>query len=223
MKVCTVEGCDRPHKALGMCSRHYREDLARRKGPCTVDGCDHLQQARGWCQGHYERWRQYRDVHADIPLGSSWTLTPEELAPCGTYASYQRGCRCGRCRKANRDVKRGQYQRQLVPAWPVVRHVNRLVEAGLSRSEVARRAGVPTTTVVAMLRRGGGRVSPHLAEALREIEAYPTVCVDCGGPPMPGGAERCLDCFHTWVDEQRRLRSRAARMGGLLSTRKEAS
>lgn len=36
------------------------------------------------------------------------------------------------------------------------------------------------------------------ADMARPDETGPKFCVGCGDPPMPGGALRCLDCFHVW-------------------------
>ena len=53
-------------------------------------------------------------------IASEWT---PELAPCGTKASYARGCRCGDCRHANtiahRDwARRKAYTRAAVTMPP---------------------------------------------------------------------------------------------------------
>lgn len=203
---------------MGLCGRHYREDLQARKGPCTVNGCDRLQQARGWCQGHYERWREYRDVYPHIPLGAA-TLHPR---PCGTPAAYNRGCRCDDCRQANADRKRDEYRRVRVTAWPVIRHVERLMADGMTRSDIARAAGLPYSTVATMLH-GRRWLHPHTAEAIRAVPLPSSRCTDCGREPMAGGAIRCLLCFQRWVAVRRKSKSAQARKAGLISTRKGAA
>lgn len=50
------------------------------------------------------------------------------------------------------------------------------------------------------------RYQPAVSEA-----PGPSVCVDCGGDPLPGGAIRCLACFHVWLDETKGF-SRGARV-----------
>lgn len=60
-------GCDSPHFALGLCSRHYeRQRTAKRRGPpksrknlsgCSEPGCPGEYHARGLCQMHYQRVR----------------------------------------------------------------------------------------------------------------------------------------------------------------------
>lgn len=66
-RICSVEGCERPHSARGLCNTHYcrltrNGDLG---GPipdpirvCTIDGCDRPHMARGLCKPHYERNRR---------------------------------------------------------------------------------------------------------------------------------------------------------------------
>lgn len=35
---------------------------------CSIEGCEHPHKARGWCRGHWERWRKTGDPEPDIPL-----------------------------------------------------------------------------------------------------------------------------------------------------------
>ena len=66
--TCTVEGCERPHKARGYCQTHYMQyqrgvpitpEIAvrdRNRAPtCTVDGCLNDEKALGLCDMHYMR------------------------------------------------------------------------------------------------------------------------------------------------------------------------
>ncbi|MCZ7568835.1 MAG: hypothetical protein M5U01_09640 [Ardenticatenaceae bacterium] len=64
---CTVDGCDRPHKARGYCDTHYARwrthgDPLREPPPpqasCSVAGCDAPHTARGYCRRHYDQWRR---------------------------------------------------------------------------------------------------------------------------------------------------------------------
>lgn len=66
--ICTVEGCDRKHKARGYCQTHYMQ--FKRGAPvvpeikvrvhgraltCEVEDCDKPEQALGLCAMHYAR------------------------------------------------------------------------------------------------------------------------------------------------------------------------
>ena len=67
--VCSVEGCERPILARGLCNAHYireRNDrpltppLHERQGPiCKVKGCEAPTSSHGgfdFCRSHYRRW-----------------------------------------------------------------------------------------------------------------------------------------------------------------------
>lgn len=73
--LCSVEGCERKQRALGMCQRHYQRfhatgttgDSARMKRlrgdpapPCSVEGCDRdaVYATLGLCNRHYEQLRR---------------------------------------------------------------------------------------------------------------------------------------------------------------------
>ena len=66
--ICSVDGCDRPSRAFGFCTLHYRrwrKDPATlllpppspRDPVCTYPGCERAHYARGYCAMHYQRWR----------------------------------------------------------------------------------------------------------------------------------------------------------------------
>jgi hypothetical protein len=107
---CSVNGCERPDKARGMCNMHYQRwystgDVgptgpiyAPTKGlPCSADGCSLPVSCKGLCSLHYSRFTR---------IGST-ELAPRQPAPvcsvdgcekqskargfCGThYARWQR-------------------------------------------------------------------------------------------------------------------------------------
>ena len=75
---CQIDGCDRPHKARGLCQTHYAQRLrgvdfspirsrVREKPPkCVEDGCAEPVKSKGLCKTHYQRLlrhghTQYRD------------------------------------------------------------------------------------------------------------------------------------------------------------------
>jgi hypothetical protein len=89
MKTCTVEGCEKPQRALGWCRMHYtrwnrNETLTTKPRPepmqtCTIQDCTRPHRARGMCNMHYRRWQRHGDPTHYTP--------PNE---CGTYGAYQR-------------------------------------------------------------------------------------------------------------------------------------
>lgn len=70
--VCTVDGCERPHRSRGMCMNHYNQwiEVQRRLSgaPCEVLGCPKPVKCKGLCAGHYARKRKFGDVQADVPF-----------------------------------------------------------------------------------------------------------------------------------------------------------
>jgi hypothetical protein len=69
-RCCSVEGCDRPHRARGLCTTHYARvhvygwpDPTTPPSPppplppilCRVDGCTAKHFGYGYCQTHYRR------------------------------------------------------------------------------------------------------------------------------------------------------------------------
>lgn len=72
-RICTIDGCERLHKARGWCLLHYTRwyvhgdpliGLPGRSGVrlvCSIEGCEKTVEARGWCNLHYTRWRKYGD------------------------------------------------------------------------------------------------------------------------------------------------------------------
>lgn len=67
-KVCSIEGCGAPHRAKGLCKRHYtRQHEGKPMEPprrvpkvCSESGCVKPAKSRGMCGMHYERWRKQR-------------------------------------------------------------------------------------------------------------------------------------------------------------------
>jgi hypothetical protein len=71
MKTCTFQGCDKKHRAKGLCQQHYRQmqnglplhELVHyeKRGPhCYAQGCWHPVIAKGLCTAHYHRRRMGR-------------------------------------------------------------------------------------------------------------------------------------------------------------------
>jgi len=69
-RTCSIEGCPKPVRARGWCTRHYYRwhrngnpllTVRRVKGqfPCSVVGCPNPADTRGWCHTHYARWKRH--------------------------------------------------------------------------------------------------------------------------------------------------------------------
>lgn len=56
--TCTLDGCEKPHKAKGLCGKHYEAQRSGGSEPCSVEGCHALRRTRGMCPKHYQRWRK---------------------------------------------------------------------------------------------------------------------------------------------------------------------
>lgn len=70
-RTCTVDGCNRKHRARGLCQAHYHRWWKKRRASdpnaprCTIDGCETHVDQHGWCNRHFQRWKTTGD-----PLGS---------------------------------------------------------------------------------------------------------------------------------------------------------
>jgi hypothetical protein len=69
MKTCSVNDCQAPHYAKGLCTKHYQRvaatgttDLKIRPTICSVDGCAGKVRGHGLCSKHYIRFRTHGDV-----------------------------------------------------------------------------------------------------------------------------------------------------------------
>lgn len=55
-RICSMDGCGKPAKCIGLCHRHYRDSRVG-KTVCSVDGCAEPVAAKGMCSAHYQRQR----------------------------------------------------------------------------------------------------------------------------------------------------------------------
>lgn len=66
--TCSLNGCDKPHYAKGLCNGHYQRAkrtgdpgsawLQQRGRVCETEGCEREHSAHGMCSFHYYRWRK---------------------------------------------------------------------------------------------------------------------------------------------------------------------
>lgn len=87
MTTCSVDDCDRKHRANGFCHAHLarvrrtgdpQPDVpirafrgTRRNGDeceCCVEGCGREAERRKMCFAHYQRWQKYGDPQAWKPV-----------------------------------------------------------------------------------------------------------------------------------------------------------
>lgn len=68
-KICSVEGCNKEHHALGYCGSHYRhykkygdpinKPIKTKPTICLVDGCNKEVHGLGYCNSHYKNYKRY--------------------------------------------------------------------------------------------------------------------------------------------------------------------
>jgi len=116
-RKCSLENCDRPHGARGLCDYHYNlvcknGDLAslpqKPEQRCSVENCDNPFFARAWCEKHYARWRRNptKDPATTVhiyPVGETleerfWSKVdkdgstmPHMTTPCWKWRGDKRG------------------------------------------------------------------------------------------------------------------------------------
>jgi hypothetical protein len=125
-ETCTMDGCDRPHKARGYCQTHYMQFKrgimpvgpikvrVRDKLPeCTEEGCAEPVKAKGLCKMHYQRLLRHGHVRLnrrakDIGTCSIPLCDGRAYAKSLCHAHYLKDLRWGR-----KGVDAARYQEML--------------------------------------------------------------------------------------------------------------
>ena len=100
--VCTMAGCDRPHKARGYCQTHYmqfkrgitpvgpiRSRAYEKPDECVVEDCAEPVKAHGLCKKHYQRKLRHGHVNR---ADRKKPHTPCAVEACGNYAYAKSLC-----------------------------------------------------------------------------------------------------------------------------------
>jgi hypothetical protein len=62
-RTCSLDGCDKPHRALGRCEAHYQRHMKlNRVRGCKLPACDKPLDSRGFCASHARQLRQGQEL-----------------------------------------------------------------------------------------------------------------------------------------------------------------
>jgi hypothetical protein len=157
MRTCEFEGCDRKHKAKGLCINHYQQHKDRgvlvplrstTQRICEFEGCGRGHMAKGLCNGHYLQ-----------------KVGGKELTPLRSVTTKTRLCMvedCGRKHMAkglcHRHYDQEHRSRDPKKCWreecDICEDVAWLRAAGEVEENIARRIGLRVSTVQAHTRVG---------------------------------------------------------------------
>lgn len=92
-KLCSIDECDKPHRARGRCKPHYESWRLSRYNltapPCGVEGCENPVRTRGWCTKHYKRWRSHGNPLTRVYERNAGKLCADD---CGESAIIKGRC-----------------------------------------------------------------------------------------------------------------------------------
>lgn len=110
MKICSIEGCGKPHKAKGFCDTHYTRPILK----CSILGCEKNRLAKGLCPMHYARLSIHgspgytRPVYLDGLKVCSKCKMPKDPECFFRHAGTKDGLHssCKPCNKGHPDTRR---------------------------------------------------------------------------------------------------------------------
>lgn len=112
-RACSVEGCDRPHRAKGYCGLHYfrvwkHGDPTVNLKPggriCTVEDCDEPYHAHGYCVVHASRVRRTGSPFV-VQSKASGRPTVNNPGYIGVHARMHRATKANRCAECGAECK----------------------------------------------------------------------------------------------------------------------
>lgn len=102
-RTCSIDGCDKKHRAKGYCPSHYTAHLKHGDASvvlrprhdrtvCEVAGCGKPRRKREWCGTHYQRWRKNGSPD---DAAQAWVVpeTPPDCLVCGRASGGEYGVR----------------------------------------------------------------------------------------------------------------------------------
>lgn len=111
--TCTVDDCERPHLAKGLCGMHYQR-LRKRSSltlppqrECSVDGCKRKHHGRGYCNTHRAR----------LLTTGSLELAPRVRKMCTFLDCGRPAVSASLCGGHDQQRKRGAALAPLRPTW----------------------------------------------------------------------------------------------------------
>jgi hypothetical protein len=120
LRFCKAEGCDRPHRALGFCRRHWqrhnrehgRTQMDNRGRTCEIEQCANPARVRGRCIRHNGQRKAIERYMPEVEYRAMVERQGSRCAICGTtepgrqsdrwcidhdHACCPEGVSCGRC------------------------------------------------------------------------------------------------------------------------------
>lgn len=195
IRVCDIDGCEKPFAAKGWCSYHYKRahatgspttprkkrspnPEATRRKPCSVPGCATIvgpTGARGYCATHYSRWWRTGQT------GVAGRLTASREGLCGVPGCGRDISATGLCRlHKNRLAASGTVEK-------------RCLHCGADMTNRARARSFCNAAHAAMYRRHGG-ARPESRDCARCGAAFSLLATGKAGRAKRTDAKMCPEC-----------------------------
>lgn len=134
MRTCSVEGCDKVHKAKGYCRNHYKA-FKKHENPllgnkhvniCSVDGCGKKHFAKNYCRRHYLSFVKYGDPLQAKVLTRNGVLNWENILPHYNNQGYLMLTKSINSIKYTKLVHRYIWEKYNgdIPKGSIIHHIN---------------------------------------------------------------------------------------------------